>query len=91
MRLLKSALVVTALVFAAPVWARGGHGNDHGWDKHRHHSQWRDQRHYRHHGGHDHYRNYYYSERYYSPPYPVYAAPAPGVHIVVPNIYIPLR
>jgi hypothetical protein len=23
--------------------------------------------------------------------YPVYAAPAPGVHIVVPNIYIPLR
>jgi hypothetical protein len=29
----------------------------------------------------------------YYPPYPVYgyAAPPPGVHIVVPNLYIPLR
>ena len=91
MRLLKSALVVAALAFAAPVWAHGGHGHHHGWDKHRHHSHWRDHHHHRHHGWRDHPRSYYYTERYYYPPYPVYAAPAPGIHIVTPNIYIPLR
>jgi hypothetical protein len=36
------------------------------------------------------------SPQYYYQPYPVYpapiySAPAPGVHIVVPNIFIPLR
>ena len=36
MRLLKSVLVVAALALAAPAWAHGGHGNHHGWDKHRH-------------------------------------------------------
>jgi hypothetical protein len=36
---------------------------------------------------------YYYQPYAYYPAYPAYAypAPAPGVHIVVPNIYIPLR
>ena len=94
MRLFKSALVVAALAFAAPVWAHGGHGKHHGGDNHRHGSHWRDQQHHRHHGHHrQHHRHYYsqyYSQPYYAP-YPVYAAPAPGVHIVVPNIYIPLR
>jgi hypothetical protein len=97
MRLLKSMLVVAALGLAAPVWADGGHGRGRGHDGfhhdrhgHRHHSHWK---HHRHHGhgwrGHD---PYYYSGYYYAP-YPryAYAAPAPGVHIVVPNIYIPLR
>jgi hypothetical protein len=94
MRLLKSAFIVAALAMASPVWAHGGHGhghkNDrhhHGWHDRRDHSEWR---HHRHHGRHDD-RRYYYSRHYYYQPYPVYAAPAPGVHIVVPNIYIPLR
>lgn len=94
MRLLESALVVAALAFAAPVWADGRHGNHHGWDNHRHGSHWRDQRHHRHHGHYRHHQRHYYSQYYYPPyyaPYPVYAAPAPGAHIVVPNIYIPLR
>lgn len=96
MRLLKSAIVVAALALASPVWANGGHDkqdkhhrNHHGWDDHRHHSEWR------HHRDHSRYYEpqYYAGPRYYAP-YPVYGyapAPAPGVHIVVPNIYIPLR
>ena len=89
MRLLKGALVALALAFAAPVWAHGGHGHHHGWHKHHEHHHWRHHGHHRHHGWQP---GYYYSSRqYYYPAYPVYAAPAPGVHIVVPNIYIPLR
>lgn len=96
MRLLKSALVVAALAFAAPVWAHGGHGHGHhhGWDQHRHGSHWRDHRHYRHHGWqHGQRQRHYRHNYYYYPPYPAYgyAAPPPGVHIVVPNLYIPLR
>ena len=91
MRLLKSVLVAAALAFAAPVWAHGGHGHHHGWDKHHDRGHWRHHGHHRHHGWHHRDRHYYYSRHYYYPPYPVYAAPAPGVHIVVPNIYIPLR
>jgi len=102
MRLLKSAVVVAALFLAGPVWAHGGHGHGHGhghkqdrhhngWHDGRHHSEWR---HHRHHGRHAD-RRYYYSQRHYYQPYypayPVYSTPAPGVHIVVPNIYIPIR
>ena len=92
MRLLRNVFVIAALGLAVPAWANHGdgrHGNrhnghHHGWDHPRHHA----------HGG------YYrplpprvYSNYYYYPPPPVYAypAPAPGVHIVVPNIYIPIR
>jgi hypothetical protein len=98
MRLLKSAFIVAAVVLASPVWAHGGHGHGHGhghkhhrhhhgWDERRDHSEWR---HHRHHRRFDD-RRYVYSRHYVYPAYPVYAAPAPGVHIVVPNIYIPLR
>ena len=94
MRIFSTAVAVAALALAAPVWAHGGHGhhghhrNHHGWDDHRHHSDWghRGHRHhhyYRHHVRRDHV--------YYYPAYPVYAAPPPGVHIVMPNVYIPLR
>lgn len=105
MRLLKSVLVVAVLAMASPVWADGGHrqqrdhrnnhGDRHGWDRDRHGA------HGRHHGDHRHHGNkhrprHHYSYNYYYPPYPAYpaygyAAPAPGVHIVVPNIFIPLR
>ena len=104
MGLLKSAVVVAALALAAPVWADGGHGNrhgnDHGWQQRHYAPAWRYQDHRRR----DHYRpwrhapprhyydNYYYQPYYYRP-YPSYgyAAPAPGVHIVTPDIYIPWR
>ena len=96
MRLLKSMLVVAALAVAGPVWAHGGHGHgkhhghSHGWHGDRHNSHWK---HYKHHGRHWRGRDPHYARGYYYAPYPAYAyaPPAPGVHIVVPNIYIPIR
>ena len=97
MRLLKSAFVAAALILASPAWADGGHGHGrkhdrhhHGWDDRRDRTEWR---HHRHHGRFDNRRYFYSQHNYYQPyyrPYPVYGPP-PGVHIVVPNIYIPLR
>lgn len=100
MQLLKSVLVAAALVLAAPAWAKGGHGHGgkhhghhHGWQDRGHHSKWKHQRHHRNHRYY-HRREvhtyHYYTPRPVYPAYPAYA-PAPGVHIVVPNIYIPLR
>lgn len=98
MGLLKSAMVVAALVFAAPAWAGGGHDRDdrrggrhYGGYGHDHRPDWRHHRHHHRHGYRP-ARQHYYSEYYYAPP-PVYgyAAPAPGVHVVAPNIYIPFR
>ena len=94
MRLLKSMLIAAALVLAAPAWAHGGHGkhnrDHHGWNDHRQHSHGKHHGHYRHYPRREFHTNYYYPAPAY-PVYPAYAAPAPGVHIVVPNIYIPLR
>jgi hypothetical protein len=96
MRFLKSLFVVAALSLTGPVWAHGGHGHGHGqkhhkWHHQGHHSEWRHDRHHAHgwRGRHD----PYYASRYYYAPYPPYgyAVAAPGVHVVVPNIYIPLR
>ena len=94
MQLLKGVFVAAALVLAAPAWAHGGHGHGkhhgrhHGWQLHHHHSKWKHQRHYRHYPRREIHTHHYYPAY---PVYPAYAAPAPGVHIVVPNIYIPLR
>ena len=96
MGLLKSAMVVAALAFAAPVWAHGGHGHDRdrdhrGWRGNDHAPAWGHHRH--HHRNWDRTpRQHYYNQYYYAPP-PVYsyAAPAPGIYITTPNIYIPLR
>jgi hypothetical protein len=95
MRILKSLVVAAALVVAAPAWAHGGHGHDR-HDRHDRHGGWHGERHHahRHHYQHRHHARSFeprYYSNYYYPPQPVYAAPAPGVHIVVPNIYIPIR
>ena len=91
MNLIKTLFVAATLAAAAPAFAHGGHGDD----RHRGHNGWHGERHHaqRHHHHRHYVRRYeprYYSNYYY-PPQPVYAVPAPGVHIVVPNIYIPLR
>jgi len=93
MRILRSVFVVAALALAAPAWANHGDGHRHGNRHHGHHHGWDNHRHPSHGGHHRHYRPRLYSNYYYYPPPPVYAypAPAPGVHIVVPNIYIPIR
>ena len=73
-------LAVATLFLATPAWAHGGHGNwKHGkhWHKHNVHQQ------------------YVVREVYRPVPvypravYPVYPAPAPGIHVVVPNVFIP--
>ena len=90
MRILKAALAAATLALAAPVWAHGGHDR-HGHrhhakhHHHHHHSEWR-------YYGRPHHRHYVRRDYvYYAPAYPVYASPPPGVHIVMPNVYIPLR
>ncbi len=82
---------------------RGGdEDRDHrGWERHHQPPAWGHHQ-YRH--GHwdraprQHYSNQryydqrYYNQYYYAPPAAYgYVAPAPGVHIVTPHIYIPLR
>ena len=90
LKLLITTLIVAVMSAAAPVWAHGGHdrgyGHAHGhWKKHHRHF---------HHHGHGYYRDRV-VVRVYVHPVPVYrsyySAPAPGVHIVLPDIYIPLR
>jgi hypothetical protein len=79
-----------ALLAAAPVWADGGHGYRSGKHWHKH------DRHYRGHG--PHYRHFHRDRvvvREYVERVPVYrdyypaAAPAPGISIVTPDIFIP--
>lgn len=90
-------LVAAAMLFtAAPLWARGDHGHGHGHWKHGHG--------HHHHVHRQHFTSHYVvRERWYPAPVyaapvyaapvyaaPVYRAPAPGLHVVLPNIFIPL-
>lgn len=91
MKLLAGIIAVAVLGTATPALADRGHGHGHGkghWKKHNH--------------GH-HYRNYERHVYYYNPPVQVhrryyhhdyayiYAPRAPGIHVILPNVYIPLR
>jgi hypothetical protein len=93
-KLVGGLLAAAALLIAAPAWAGGGHGHGHG---HRHgHKHWNKHpaRHYHPHYAPRHYvvREYWQPAPVYAVPvYPAYPAPAPGVHIVLPGIHIPIR
>jgi hypothetical protein len=88
LKLFISTLIAGALLGAAPVWAHGGHHGRH-WEKHSHHHKF--QRH--------HHRRHVYRDRVVVREYvervPVYRdyypapAPAPGISIVTPDIFIP--
>lgn len=93
LKLLVTTLVAGALLTVAPVWAHGGHGHGHGyghgkhWEKHHRHYD-------RHHSRHRHIYRDRVVVREYVERVPVYrdypaAAPAPGVHIVTPDLYFP--
>lgn len=96
----KQVMVAAAFAAATPAWAGGGYDRD--WDRGgRHYNGWgydqrSEWRHRHHHHWHGHraprqqYYSYYAPPVYYAPP-PVYVAPAYGVHIVTPDIYIPFR
>ncbi|MEY4598403.1 MAG: hypothetical protein RLZZ445_1200 [Pseudomonadota bacterium] len=96
MKRMTGAVLAAVMLAAAPAWAdrdddRGrGHGHGHGHE----HKHWKDARHY-----HPHYapprvvyREVVRHHAYYAPA-PVYYAPRPaaGIHVVLPNIYIPIR
>lgn len=87
-KLIMSGLAAGAFLLAAPVLAHDGHG------------QWKRDRYWRGHPAHERVvvREYVRPVPVYPrvvypiyPVYPAYAAPAPGIHIVVPDIYIPFR
>lgn len=97
-----TAAVVSAMLFAAGP-ALADHGHDRGHGKH----QWKQSRHFHHHAPphyvvrrdvHHHYA-YPPVPRYYAPAYaPLYAPayapayrPSAGIHVILPNVYIPLR
>jgi hypothetical protein len=99
MRLLKKALLIAAVLVASPVWAHDARGHaaryggpHHGRIDNRPHFDWRHHPHYAY-GWRAPYRPYYGAGYYYYPPYPAYgyAVAPPGIQVVVPNIYIPLR
>lgn len=86
LKLLTGILAAAILGAATPALADRGHGHGH-WKKHH-------DRHYRHYET----RVYHYYppvrayERHYAPHYVyTYAPPAPGIHVMLPNVYIPLR
>jgi hypothetical protein len=87
-------LVAAAVMFTAtPLWAKGGHG--HGHEKHGHGHKHHVHKHF--HDSHFVVRERWYPEPVYAAPVyvpvyaaPVYRAPAPGVHVVLPNIFVPL-
>lgn len=89
LKLLAGIMAVTVLGTATPALADRGHGHGKGHWKNHHHD-----RHYRNHERHVY---YYYPpvqvrKRYYHHEYAhIYAPRAPGIHVVLPGVYIPLR
>lgn len=95
-KLLAGAVVSAAMLLTAgPALADRDHnrGHGHGHDKH----HWKETRHFYHHAPPRYVVRrdvrHYYAPSYYAPAYapvPVYR-PSAGIHVVLPNIYIPLR
>ncbi len=95
MKFLTGAVLSAVLLGAGPAFADRGHG--HGHDKH----HWKHSKHFQHHAPpryvvrRDVYHYYQPAPRYYAPahvyaPAPVYR-PSAGIHVVLPNLYIPLH
>lgn len=87
LKLLTGILAVAILGAATPALADRGHGHGH-WKKYHHGKYYRD---------YEERVDHYYPpvrvyERHYVPHYVyTYAPPAPGIHVTLPNVYIPLR
>lgn len=88
LKLLTGILAAAVLGAATPALADRGHGHGH-WKKQHHGKYYRDYE--------KHVYHYYppvrvYERHYVVPHYAyTYAPPAPGIHVVLPNVYIPLR
>lgn len=91
-KLVGGLAVAAALFMAAPAWADGGHGRGNG-------HAYGHAKHWKHHPVHKrHVHGHYVREHYVVrevvrpvPVYPraVYPAPAPGIHVVFPGVFIP--
>ncbi len=94
MKFLTGAILSAVLLGAGPAFANRGHGHGHGSKHH-----WKTQKHvYHHYGPPRHVVKHVYRHRpprvvhhYYEPAPVYYHRPAAGIHVVLPNIYIPLR
>ena len=96
-KLMSGLAVAAALCMAAPAWAdHGGYGrgHDNGYSNGHGNGHWKHG-----HGGQRHHvrervvtRDHWRSEPVYQQAvYPAYPAPAPGIQIMLPNIFIPFR
>lgn len=100
MKLLTGAVLSAALLATTPAFAGRDRDDDHGRGHDKHY--WKHQKHaYKHYGPPayvvrrdvHHYYAYQPEPVYYAPAYvpaPVYR-PSAGIHVVLPNLYIPLR
>lgn len=88
LKLLTTIFMVAAFSTAAPVFAHGGHDRGHAYGHAKH---WKKHHRNFHHPRHVHYRDRVIVREYVrtEPAYTYYSPPAPGVHIVVPDIYLP--
>jgi hypothetical protein len=87
MKLLISAAMAAMFAAATPAWAHHEDWHDHGYQKH-----WNHGKHWRGHSAHNervYVREYVRTVPVYQPVYQSNPAPAPGIHVVVPDIYIP--
>jgi hypothetical protein len=87
MKLLISAAMAAMFAAATPAWAHHENWHDHGYQKH-----WNHGKHWRGHRAHNervYVREYVRTVPVYQPVYQSNPAPAPGIHVVVPDIYIP--
>ncbi|MBI4194084.1 MAG: hypothetical protein HY526_03285 [Betaproteobacteria bacterium] len=85
MKLVIGAVMAAMFAASAPAWADGGHGH---WRGYGNYKQWKQDRHWHKYRAH---RERYIVREYVRevPVYPAYPAPAPGVHVIFPDVYIP--
>lgn len=87
MKLLIGAAMAALFAAATPAWAHHEDWHDHGYQNH-----WNHGKHWRGHRAHNervYVREYVRTVPVYQPVYQSNPAPAPGIHVVVPDIYIP--
>lgn len=98
MKKLITAVFSASLLAAVPAYAGGGHDRGHGHGHGKHH--WKHDKHAYHYGPPRHVVQHvhrYHPPRvvhhYYGPSYyaPSYYSPSAGIHVVLPNVYIPFN
>ncbi len=94
-KLMSGLAVAAALFMAAPAWAdHGGRSRGNGYSNGHGNGHWK----HGHGGPRHHVRERVVTREYWQPvpvyqqaAYPAYQAPAPGIHFVLPDIFIPFR